>query len=473
MFGSNPQTQGLLGAAAAILQASGPSLRPVSFGQVLGAGIQGLQQGQQDALQRMSAQQQSQLLGLKIKDAESDVVNQQLLRERQKRIAQRLTGGAQAPALGDQDGSMASAMPSGAMSPKLGGPDWLQAYQQQNGLQLASSAPGAAPRMNQTDAYVQRMMTIAQAHADEGDIDGATKIYEQVQKLRPKFSNDVTWVRSADGKQVGLRLADDGSNSVLDGYSEQQDPNKAFSIGADGKPLANSAFQTYELSKAKAGATNVTTKVENKAAESIASQVGPMLKSSAEQAVAAVGQIDASNRILQALGTGKLYTGPLASQRLSVAQLGQTLGVGGTDDAEKIANTRQLVRGLAEMTLQGRKQMQGQGQITDQESRLAEKATSGDIDSMTAQELRIIAQASQRAAKYTVAAHQAKLAKARGNAATAGIADYFDTPVIPSALGTPPAPSNGQLSVTTPDGRTWSFKDAKSLANFKLEAGIR
>jgi hypothetical protein len=418
------QQQGLLSATAALLRAGGPSRVPISAGQGIADALDGYQQGQQRARQQA-------LFGLKVKDAQSDLANQELLRDQKKRIAARMAGDSQPSAgpLDAQSAPMASAMPGGLMSPKIGG------------LELPTNASAtAAPRVNQTDAYVQRMMSIAQAHADEGDIDGATKIYEQVQKLRPKFSNDVTWVRGTNGKQVGLRFADDGSNQELDGYAEQQDPNKAFSISPRGMPVANLPYQQYELSKAKAGATNVTTKVETKAGESLAAQVGPILKDSATAAQGALGQIDAADRVIGAVNTGKIYAGPMASNRLSLAQLSQTLGVGGKDDAEKIENTRQVVRGLAELTLQGRKTMQGQGQITDKENELAQRAISGDIDNLTGPELIQIASASKRAAQYTVANHQRKLKIAQSSPGTAGIAGYFDAPAIPSSF-TDPAPA--------------------------------
>lgn len=46
---SDPQTMGLLGMAGGLLQASGPSRMPVSFGQALGSGMQGAVQGTQQA----------------------------------------------------------------------------------------------------------------------------------------------------------------------------------------------------------------------------------------------------------------------------------------------------------------------------------------------------------------------------------------------------------------------------------------
>jgi len=49
---NSPAAQGLLGMAAQMLQASGPSRTPVSFGQALGSGLQGMQQGRANATQQ-------------------------------------------------------------------------------------------------------------------------------------------------------------------------------------------------------------------------------------------------------------------------------------------------------------------------------------------------------------------------------------------------------------------------------------
>lgn len=442
MFSSQDpvQQQGLLAAAAALMQAGAPSRTPISTMQ----GIIGAQQAYHQTQQAVEDRQRQQALyDVKIKGLQGDLADKDQARQQQRDFEQAARDAYRMP---EQQALAGGGGPTLANATKI--------PQMQGGFD--------------TEAFLSKGMGIDPLRTLE--------LAQKLKKSGTEYDTKPQIGVDANGQTFQYLVGKNGEVKRLDGVLPQQDPNKPFTVGPDGRPVANTAYQQYEIGKAKAGATNVTTKVENKAAESIASQVGPMLKSSADQAQGALGQIDASNRILQALKTGKLYTGPLASQRLSVAQLGQTLGIGGADDAEKIANTRQLVRGLAEMTLQGRKQMQGQGQITEQESRLAEKATSGDIDSMTADELRIVALASQRAAKHTVASHQAKLAKARGNPATAGIADYFDAPALPSTFqdSAPPAPTpKSQFSAVLPDGRTISFKDAKSLANFKLEAGIR
>lgn len=229
---------------------------------------------------------------------------------------------------------------------------------------------------------------------------------------------------------------------VQPGSVAPQDPNAPFQLGPDGQPVANQAYQDYQMRKARAGATNISTKTEVKAAESIAGQVGPMLKESASAAEGAAAQVDAADRIINAVKTNKIFAGPLASKRLSMAQLGQVLGIGGESDAEIIANTRQVVRGLSEMTLAGRKEMAGQGAVTDKESSLAERAASGDIDSLTPAEIIIIANASKRVGEHRFKSHQRKVEKARNNPATSGIADYFDVvPMQPQAA--PPVNTSG------------------------------
>lgn len=99
---SPDQNQGLLAAAAALLQAGGPSTRPTSFGQALGGGLQAFQQGMSEAeqrrMQREQQAQQARLMGLKLQDAESDLANQAAARERAKRLQQFYMGDTSAPA---------------------------------------------------------------------------------------------------------------------------------------------------------------------------------------------------------------------------------------------------------------------------------------------------------------------------------------------------------------------------------------
>lgn len=221
------------------------------------------------------------------------------------------------------------------------------------------------------------------------------------------------------------------------------DPNKPFQIGADGKPVANAAFQSYETTKAAQSAprVNVTNRIENKGAESIVGQVGPILKESSTAAEGAAKTLDAANRIVQAIDTGKVIAGPLANARVSVAQAAQLLGVGGRNNAEMLANTRATIRGLAEMTLQGRKQMSGQGAITESESKLAEKAVSGDITDLTPAEIRQLAEASRRASQWTIQTHQQRVDAARRLPGMEGFMPFFTTSEPPAQAPATEMPS--------------------------------
>jgi hypothetical protein len=163
------------------------------------------------------------------------------------------------------------------------------------------------------------------------------------------------------------------------------------------------SFTDY-LAKKTPG-TNVTVKT----GEGVAAQVGGMLKDANIQAQGANIQIDAADRVISAVDTGKIIAGTFATPQLRLAQFGQVLGVTGKDTAETIANTRQAIRGFAELTLQGRKSMRGEGAITESEGKLAEKAFSGDIDSLTPAEIRQIANASKRVAEYSISEYNRKL----------------------------------------------------------------
>jgi hypothetical protein len=190
-------------------------------------------------------------------------------------------------------------------------------------------------------------------------------------------------------------------------------------------------FEQWDRERKKAGASVTSVRVENKMGDSLAKEIGPILNDSSAAATGAANQIDAANRIVKAIDSNNVFAGPGASLRLRGAQLGDMLGVAGKDAGEKIANTRSVVRGLAEMTLQGRKQMRGQGAVTESESKLAERAISGDIDDLTAGEIKMLANASARSAKFVYAEHQKKLNVVRGNPAMSNLAPFYEAQPMP------------------------------------------
>ena len=182
------------------------------------------------------------------------------------------------------------------------------------------------------------------------------------------------------------------------------------------------SFIDYKKELNKASANNISVNM----GKSIAEQIGPMLKDSQAQAVSAIRGNDAANKILQAIETNKSFTGPGANFQVIGAQLADKAGIGGADTAAKLANTRNAIQGLAQMTLEGRQQMRGQGAISNSEGQLAEKVSSGDINNLSSAEIAQLARAAKRYNDYTISQHNNKLNVLRKDPNSAGLAPFYE-----------------------------------------------
>ena len=204
--GDDPQTQGLLAAAAGILNASGPSLAPRGLGQIFGAGLSGYQQAQ-------SQGQEQAIKALQLKGLQSDLDQRQAAQDMQNRIRARLTPAAGVadtqPSQPQMPQSMGS-MPTIMQPQESSLPDWMQATSG-SGVQAAPPPQSAPAPVNLTQQLISRLSNEAQVRAQEGDSDGANKLYEQIQKLQPKYSTDFRKAIGADGQLHNYQLADDGS----------------------------------------------------------------------------------------------------------------------------------------------------------------------------------------------------------------------------------------------------------------------
>lgn len=212
-----------------------------------------------------------------------------------------------------------------------------------------------------------------------------------------------------------------GAGETIKGDPKTTTDYKNYQAAVDGG--FKGSFNDWYMQKQKAGATNVSVG----GAKDLASQVGDISKDSRISAMGAVQTADAANRIIQAVDTGKIFQGAGANQRLTAAQIADGLGFGGKDTAEKIANSRQAIQGLAQLTLQGRKQMRGEGAITESEGALAQRAMSGDI-TLTGPEIRQLAEAAKRSAKFQYSQHQNIINTMMADPNTKGLVPYYDVP---------------------------------------------
>ncbi len=201
--------------------------------------------------------------------------------------------------------------------------------------------------------------------------------------------------------------------------TEAVDYNKPFL--PDGTP--NEAYQKYSLTKAKNGATQIgMPRIDIKMGDSVAGQIGPMAKDSRTQAQGAVKMFDAADRIDAALKSGMVSAGPGTTQIQTVKQLVQKVG-GGND--EGIRQTRQVIKSLAQMAVEARKQLAGQGQVTESEAAAVAKADAGDINDLTTGELQDLVTLTRRAAHYSAKGHQEILDSMSTNDGTKGGVPFY------------------------------------------------
>ena len=156
-------------------------------------------------------------------------------------------------------------------------------------------------------------------------------------------------------------------------------------------------------------------------------EISPMLKESKAGAYEAIDKAEAANKVLNALGSGKAITGPGANQRIALNQVGSMLGVTGTDD-EKAVKSREIIQGLAQLTLAGRKGMKGQGAMDKMEGELANQVMSGKID-FTPTELAMLANGAKKSAKNQYKQHENMMESLRQDEPRS--ARYFEVPVNP------------------------------------------
>jgi hypothetical protein len=228
-----------------------------------------------------------------------------------------------------------------------------------------------------------------------------------------------------------------------------------LSPAAGAQPLAEfSAFlklppdqQAEFMRFKKAGAANISASATTSpTGKSLSEPVGKRVETSLVKAEGATSMMDTANSVREALNTGNVIAGPLAGVRTKFAQVLELAGAG---DKEKLINTRSAIQGLAGLTLESRAELRGQGQITDTETKLLEKARSADINDMTIPELQQIVSVSQRLASRLFSNHQTLLGRMKDDPAAKDSMRYYEP--------------TGQMAAPTLEGKTPAVqsKDAK------------
>lgn len=429
LFGGDPRQQGILAAAAQILQASGPSRMPTSLGQILGSGMMAGQQATYEAQQRAALDQARRL---QMEEAQLDLQT----RKETRALKQQIDGFARDSY--QTAGQQAAALP--------GGPTVV------NAARIGEFQDGF-----DVETFLNKVSSVAPMQAME-----YRKLFS---KAGPEFDTKPQTGVDENGRPFQYIVAKDGSMKRLDGvlpreklenvngkwvnpFAQQdgalapQDPNQPFSIGANGGPVANRAYQQYQISKARAGASNVSVNTATKPFLSeIGKGAGEAVNSAYQGALAASKTLQNVDQIRQ--GLGNAIIGPGAGVRVTLAQIGQTLGVTGKDTSEQLANTRMVVQGLARQEMSAAEAMKGQGQITESERGILRRAESGMVGDFTAPELNTLLGALEKTARYRIGAHQSNMQRLQADPNARAITDYMRVE-MPSAA-TPAGAAPGDI----------------------------
>ena len=114
------------------------------------------------------------------------------------------------------------------------------------------------------------------------------------------------------------------------------------------------------------------------------------------------------------------------------AQLKNLVGFG---DTQQLEDTRSTIQSLAGLTLDSRASLKGQGQMTEGETKLLERARSGNIEDMTVDELQTVVDISQRLAGRQWEKHQNLLGIMKDDPTAAASYKYYVPSVnLPGAL---------------------------------------
>lgn len=312
-------------------------------------------------------------------------------RQKQAQLEAQMAQQQQLAALFGQDPAAASATQAalGAPVAQAGpvGPTVQRAQLQQQAVQQFN------PNKAKADQY-RRAASLVAATSPET----AAKYVEIADKIDPREE----FYAPTEGQGGFFQASKSGQVRGVDGFQPKQPPAPAavqeyqFAVSQGYK----GGFDQWDQARRRAGATNVSvTNAEKPFINALAPAIAQQVAGSAESAASARSTLATVSQIKAALP--KAITGPGADARIYLSRLQSTLGVGGANEAEKLANTQRVLQGLAQTQLNAAEQMAGQGAITDFERGLIAQTAGGNIN-MTPAEITAALDAVEKVSRLRV-----------------------------------------------------------------------
>jgi hypothetical protein len=173
------------------------------------------------------------------------------------------------------------------------------------------------------------------------------------------------------------------------------------------------------------------------------------LSSSADQAAASIRTLNTVANIRPLLNE-ELFSGPGSTSLMLFTRIGQNLGVAGDTSEQKLANTVETMRGLAEFELQAAQGMKGQGALSDAERALIRRASAGDLATMGVQEIAALVNALETSANDRISSHNQLLNLYQEVYKDDPSVFSLGTYALPSMPVTPPAASGSGTTTSVP-----------------------
>lgn len=358
MLPNDPRQQAWNQAAFALLATPGNIAQKIG-----GAGLAGLS-GYQSAQQNQLLQKYREM---QMQQMQSQMEEQERERKLQEQVRNAALGSVVQP----------SAIPATAMD-------------YENSFDTGNSAPQMRPGGFDQKGFIDRLYQI-----------DPLKAISMQQQLAPK----------TDYKVVGNNLVGigpDGVKPVYEAPTKEATPTNIREYEYAVRQGYRGSFDQWSKDQKRAGAssTNVNVNTEKTFGKTLAEGLGKQVDDSFSAAKGAVSAINTATRLREAVDSGKIMAGPGTSFRVAGLQLGQMLGIGGKDSAEVLSNTRNAIQAMAQAELDAAQQMKGQGQITEAERSIIRRAASGDIDSLTGPEIKLLANTMDKIGRAKISQHR-------------------------------------------------------------------
>jgi hypothetical protein len=183
------------------------------------------------------------------------------------------------------------------------------------------------------------------------------------------------------------------------------------------------SFQDWLKSVKPLGATQVNV-AANTFAKEFGKGVSDAIQTTYNSANAAQGTI-ATIQSIRPLVQAGVYAGPLSNAPRVIDQLASSLGVAGANTEEKLARTAQAMQGLASLELTAATAMKGQGQITENERALIQRAAGGNFKDFTQKEVLSLLNSLEKVSNSKIATHEKNLSALKKRKDTGDLAEFY------------------------------------------------